>query len=68
MSESNSAEGKSEVPVSLPRALGRRMVASARSSQKMSRTFDASQADASDCAIFRVGEGVPDGEIYLTEG
>ena len=68
MSESNSAEGKSEVPVSLPRALGRRMVASAWSSRKMPRTFDASRADAPDDANSRLGEGVPDGKIYLTEG
>ena len=68
MSESNSAEGESEVPVSLPRALGRRVVASAWSSRKMPRTFDASRADAPDEANFRVVEGVPDGKIHLTEG
>ena len=53
MSEFNSAGGESEVPVSLPRALGRRMVVSAWSSRKMPRTFDASQAGAPDDALFQ---------------
>ena len=68
MSESNSAEGKSEVQVSLPRALGRRMVASAWSSRKMPRTFAASRLVTSDDVISSVGEGLPEGKIYLTEG
>ena len=31
----------------------------------MPRTFDTSRAGASDDANFRVGDGVPDGKIYL---